>query len=104
MASETTRVKDRDKVIYLVSFAAIVVALYFLFRKHGAGATVATPAPVSAVPQQQPSMFYPLTTLGAFPAIPAASINVSFTPAANTNEPTGYVPLYGFIGYGGQWF
>lgn len=102
--AESNKVKDRDKVIYLVSFAAIVVALYFLLRKHGAGTTATSPVAASAVPAALPGMFYPLTTLGANPAIPATSINVSFTPASNTNEPTGYVPLYGFIGYGGQWF
>lgn len=106
MATETTKLKDRDKVIYLVAFAAIVVALYFLFRKHGAGAasTATAPATSGAPGDQstQPTMFWPPTAL-TLPDIPPTSVNVNFTPATNTNQPTGYVPLFGFIGYGGQW-
>ncbi len=108
MATETKKMKDRDKVIYLVCFAAIVVALYFLLRKHGASATLSSPTQNAGLsgeanPSPQPSLYWPPTSL-TIPAIPASSINVNWSPANNQNQPTGYVPLYGFIGYGGQWF
>ncbi len=82
----------RKTLIYGGAFAVGCVAVYLLWSSR---------ASVTATPT---SGMYAQPTGLTTPSFPPASINLSFTvPSPNTtftNQPTGYVPLFGFIGVG----
>lgn len=90
----------KQKTVYTVGGVAGAVLLYLLWRSR-AGSGVAV-APASASPGG--GMFYPPTPL-SMPDIPASVINLTFQDPslAFRNQPTGYTPLFGFLGYSGQW-
>jgi hypothetical protein len=91
----------KEKLLYAVAGVGAVVVVWLMFQTTGT-ATAAPTAAQSAIPATSFGGMYDPPTSLANPSL-AASINVNFTPLDNTNAPTGYVPLFGFIGYGGQW-
>ena len=84
---------ERTHLIWIGALAAVVILLWYLWYSVNNPAAAAGTLPGTGTTP---------TVLGQ----PPSQITLAFqNPASNfTNQATGYVPLFGFIGYGGYGF
>ena len=83
--------REKERAIWVVGIGgAVVVLLWLWYRAQGSAAT-GTPATGTAQ--------NPVIQLGN----PVPQINLNLQSPNFTNQATGYVPLFGFLGYSGRW-
>lgn len=92
--------REKAHATWIIALAIVILLLWWLWYRANNPAS-STTAPVLSSPTGGSGQQTPVV-LG----LPAPLINLAFqTPTgAFTNQTTGYVPLFGFLGYGRQFY